>query len=237
MPSALKLALEDLIKAQRLTADGPPLRGEDRRGTPLATGVPGLDELLFGGLPRGQVSEIHGPASSGRTGIALAVAARATRAGALAAWVDPQDRLDPRSAGDAGVELGRLLWLRGAPSAREPQPLLAAISAVGTLLGSGLFELVVVDLGGIARSGLQRLPGATWIRLQRMVESQPGTLLVMADAHVAHGPAGVSLALRGAGASWSGDPGPGRLLRGLTAEVKAGRHALRGTAVELRAGL
>jgi len=237
MPSALKLALEDLIKAQRLTADGPPLRGEDRRGTPLATGVPGLDELLFGGLPRGQVSEIHGPASSGRTGIALAVAARSTRAGALAAWVDPQDRLDPRSAGDAGVELGRLLWLRGAASAREPRPLLAAISAVGTLLGSGLFELVVVDLGGIGRSGLQRLPGATWIRLQRMVESQPGALLVVADAHVAHGPAGVSLALRGAGASWSGDPGPGRLLRGLTAEVKAGRHALRGTAVELRASL
>lgn len=253
MPSALKLALEDLLKAQRLQADGPPLRGEDRRGTPLATGVPGLDELLFGGLPRGQVSEIHGPASSGRTGIALAVAARSTRAGALAAWVDPQDRLDPRSASDAGVELGRLLWLRGAASAREPRsshggtrtrspdggprPLLAAISAVGTLLGSGLFELVVVDLGGIGRSGLQRLPGATWIRLQRMVESQPGALLVVADAHVAHGPAGVSLALRGAGASWSGDPGPGRLLRGLTAEVKAGRHALRGTAVELRASL
>lgn len=233
MPSALKLALEDLLKAQRLSADGPPLRGEDRRGTLLATGVPGLDELLFGGLPRGQVSEIHGPASSGRTGIALAVAARSTRAGALAAWVDPQDRLDPRSAGDAGVELGRLLWLRGAGS----RSLLAAISAVGTLLGSGLFELVVVDLGGIGRPGLQRLPGATWIRLQRMLESQPGTLLVIADFHVAHGPAGVSLALRGAGASWSGDPGPGRLLRGLTAEVKAGRQALRGTAVELRASL
>ena len=237
MPSALKLALEDLLKAQRLSADGPPLRGEDRRGTPLATGVPGLDDLLFGGLPRGQVSEIHGPASSGRTGIALAVAARATRAGSLAAWVDPQDRLDPRSAADAGVDLGRLLWLRGAVSAREPRPLLAAVSAVGTLLGSGLFELVVVDLGGIDRSGLQRLPGATWIRLQRMIESQPGTLLVVADAHVAHGPAGVSLALRGAGVSWSGVPGPGRLLRGLTAEVKAGHQALRGTAVELRASL
>jgi hypothetical protein len=237
MPSALKLALEDLLKAQRLSAEGPPLRGEDRRGTPLGTGVPGLDDLLYGGLPRGQLSEIHGPASSGRTGLALAVAARSTRAGALAAWVDPQDRLDPRSAADAGVELGRLLWLRGAAPAREPRPLLAAISAVGTLLGSGLFELVVVDLGGIARSGLQRLPGATWIRLQRMVESQPCTVLVLADEHVAHGPAGVSLALRGMGASWSGDPGPGRLLRGLTAEVKAGRQALRGTAVELRASL
>lgn len=237
MPSALKAALEDLLKTQRLRADGPPLRGEDRRGTPLATGVPGLDELLFGGLPRGHVSEIHGPASSGRTGLALAVVARSTRAGALAAWVDPQDRLDPRSAADAGVELGRLLWLRGATSAREPRPLLAAVSALGTLLGSGLFELVVMDVGGVGRPALQRLPGATWIRLQRMVESQPATLLVVADAHVAQGPAGVSLALRGAGASWSGDPGPGRLLRGLTAEVKAGRQALRGTAVELRASV
>jgi hypothetical protein len=232
MPSALKIALEDLLKAQRLSADGPPLRGEDRRATPLATGVAGIDAMLFGGLPRGQVSEIHGPSSSGRTGIALAVAARATRAGALAAWVDPQDRLDPRSADEAGVDLGRLLWLRGTAA---PRSLLAAISAVGTLLGSGLFELVVADLGGIGRPGLQRLPGATWIRLQRMLESQPGALLVVADAHVAHGPAGVSLALRGAGASWSGDPGPGRLLRGLTSEVTAGRQALRGTAVELRA--
>lgn len=238
MPSALKIALEDLLKTRRLTAEGPPLRGEDRRGTALATGVPGLDELLSGGLPRGQISEIHGPASSGRTGLALAVAARATRAGALAAWVDPHDRLDPRSAADAGIDLGRLLWLRGAPGApggTTTRPLLAAISAVGTLLGSGLFELVVVDLGGIDRAGLQRLPGATWIRLQRMIESQPGALLVVADAHVAHGPAGVSLALRGAGASWSGMPGAGRLLRGLTSEVKAGRHALRATAVELRA--
>ena len=237
MPSALKLALEDLLRTQRLTAEGPPLRGEDRRGTALATGVPGLDELLFGGLPRGQISEIHGPASSGRTGIALAVAARATRAGALAAWVDPHDRLDPRSAADAGVDLGRLLWLRGAPAGSGPRPLLAAVSGLGTLLGSGLFELVVLDLGGVARAGLQRLPGATWIRLQRLIEPQPGALLLVADAHVTHGPAGVSLALRGAGASWSGAPGPGRLLRGLTAEVKAGRQSLRGTAVELRAGL
>jgi RecA DNA recombination protein len=242
MPSALKVALEDLLKAQRLSADGPPLRGEDRRATPLATGVPGLDALIFGGLPRGQVSEIHGPASSGRTGIALAVAARATRAGALAAWIDPRDRLDPRSARDAGIDLGRLLWLRGEDGTRAssgdggPRAVLSALSAVGTVLGSGLFELVVVDLGGIGRPTLQRLPGATWIRLQRALESQPGALLVIADAHVAHGPAGVSLALRALGASWSGAPGPGRLLRGLTAEVRAGRQALRGAAVELRAG-
>jgi hypothetical protein len=234
-PSALKIALEDLLKARRLAADGPPLRGEDRRGTLLGTGVPGLDDLLHGGLPRGQVSEIHGPASSGRTGLALTMIARATRAGALAAWVDPGDRLDPQSAADAGVDLGRLLWLRGASGARETQPLLSSVSALGTLVGSGLFELVVADLGGVARTALQRLPGATWIRLQRLLESQPGAVLLIADAHVAHGPSGVSLALRGSGARWSGVPGPGRLLRGLAAEARAGRHSLRATAVELRA--
>lgn len=235
-PSAVKAALEDLLKARRLQADGPPLRGEDRRGTLLATGIAGLDELLYGGLPRGQVSEIHGPASSGRTGIALAMVSRATRAGALAAWVDPRDRLDPRSASEAGIPLDRLLWLRGAV-ARGSRPLLSAISAVGTLLESGLFELVVADLAGFDRAALQRLPGATWIRLQRMIESQPGAMLVLADAHVTHGPAGVSLALRGAGASWSGAPGPGRLLRGLAAEARAGRHARHTAAVELRAAL
>jgi hypothetical protein len=236
MPSsALKLALEDLLKARRLAADGPPLRGEDRRGTLLGTGVAGLDDLLHGGLPRGQLSEIHGPVSSGRTGLALAVVARATRAGALAAWVDPGDRLDPRSAADAGVDLGRVLWLRGATGARETRPLLASVSALGTLVGSALFELVVIDLGGVPRQALQRLPGATWIRLQRLLENQPGGVLLIADAHVAHGPAGVSLALRGSGARWSGAPGPGRLLRGLAAEARAGRQPWRAAAVELRA--
>ena len=71
------------------------------------------------------------------------------------------------------------------------------MSALGTLVGSGLFELVVADLGGVGRPALQRLPGATWIRLQRLLEAQPGAVLLIADAHVAHGPAGVSLALRG----------------------------------------
>jgi len=236
MPSsALKIALEDLLKARRLAADGPPLRGEDRRGTLLGTGVSGLDDLLHGGLPRGHVSEIHGPASSGRTGLALATIARATRAGALAAWVDPGDRLDPHSAAAAGVDLDRLLWLRGAAGGRETRPLLAAVSALGTLVGSGLFEIVVADLGGIPRHARQRLPGATWIRLQRLLEEQTGAVLLVADEHVAHGPAGVSLALRGAGTQWSGAPGPGRLLRGLSAEARAGRQPWRAAAVALRA--
>src|SRR5437867_12145170 len=113
MGSALKAALEDLLRARRLQNDAPPLRGEDRRLCRVRTGVAAVDDLLGGGFPRGQVSEIHGPSSSGRTALVLSLVARSTREGALCAWMDGADRLDPASAGSAGVDLERLLWLRG----------------------------------------------------------------------------------------------------------------------------
>src|SRR5262245_36237982 len=81
-------------RARRLQAEAPPLRGEDYRLRPIATGIAPLDRILVGGFPRGEQSEIHGPASSGRTGALLALLAHTTRAGALAALVDPLDRLD-----------------------------------------------------------------------------------------------------------------------------------------------
>ena len=80
----------------------------------------------------------------------------------------------------------------------------------------------------------QRLPGATWIRLQRLVEDQPAALVLLADGHVAHGPGGATLALKAATPRWSGTP-PGRLLRGMAAEVREARRGLRGAAVELEA--
>lgn len=227
MPSTLKADLEDLLRARRLAAAAPPLRGEDRRLQPLPTGVAAVDALMAGGFPRGQVSEVFGPASSGRTGLLLSVVTRVTRAGALAAWVDPADRLDPASAASAGADLSRLLWLRGTRALPE------AVSAAGTLLGSGLFDVVVLDLAGLAAEA-RRLPGATWIRLQRTIEETKTALALLADAHTACGPGGASLAMSPSGPRWSGCPGPGRLLRGLAAEARAGRM-LRGAAVELQA--
>ena len=225
--ATVKSALEDLLKARRLSADAPPLRGEDRRGRPLPTGVATIDAMLFGGFPRGQLSEVHGPASSGRTGLVLALLARSTGGGALAAFVDPDDRLDPSSAAAAGVALARLLWLRGQKGLAE------AVAAVGTLAGSGLFETVVLDLAGVPEAE-RRLPGATWIRLQRTVEDGPTALVLLADRHVACGPGGVSLALAPAGPRWSGASGPGRLLSGLRARATVGRHVLRRTDLLLR---
>ena len=84
----------------------------------LATGIPAIDRLLGGGFPGGRLSEIAGPLSSGRTSLALALLARTTRAGAIAAVVDAADAFDPASAEVAGANLERVLWVR-APRLRE----------------------------------------------------------------------------------------------------------------------
>src|SRR5262245_515522 len=223
MSPALKESLEELLRARRRQAEAPPRRGEDRRLQPLAFGVAALDGLIAGGLPRGALSEVHGPASSGRTGLALALCARSTGRGALVAWVDPADRFDPASAAETGMDLARLLWLRGGRAVG----LQRSLSALGTVLGSGLFEVVALDLASVAADELRRLPNTSWHRLQRMIEDSPTALLLVASAHVACGPGGVSLTLASARPEWSGAPGPGRLLRGLSGEARAGRHVSR----------
>jgi hypothetical protein len=230
MTSSLKHSLENLLRTRQLGA--PLLRGEDRRLRPLPTGSVAVDQCLGGGFPRGSSSEICGPASSGRTGLALGLLAHTTRAGALGAWVDPADALDPVSAAAAGIDLPRLFWLRG--EARS-HPLPAAIAALGTLIGSGLFDAVVLDLADVPPRDLDRLPGATWLRLQRMLEDTPTAFVLLSQSHVAHGagPGGAVLSLQAVAPRWSGAPGPGRLLRGLRAEGRSGRHVLRGAAFEL----
>jgi hypothetical protein len=215
MPAPLKAVLEDLLRTRRLQTEGPPLRGE-RRLFPLATGVAALDALLGGGFPRGKVSEVYGPRSSGRTGLLLSLLARVTRGGPLAAWVDTADRLDPTSAHAAGVDLERLFWLRGTGKTSE------SLSAAATLLGSGLFELLVLDLAELP--DLDRLPGTTWLRFHRMIEDSTAALVILGDRHTPHGPTGVSLAFREAKPFWSGRPGPGHLFQGLSTEVRVGRE-------------
>ena len=77
----------------------------------VSSGIREIDKLA-GGLPRGCLSEICGPASSGRTSVLLAALAAATRRQEVCALVDTTDALDAVSAAAAGVELERLLWIR-----------------------------------------------------------------------------------------------------------------------------
>jgi hypothetical protein len=82
----------------------------------LPMDVPLVDACLRGGLPRGQLSELTGACSSGRMTLLLQLIAATTRRGEIAALVDTQDRLDVASAAAAGVDLDRLLWIRGSDS-------------------------------------------------------------------------------------------------------------------------
>jgi recombination protein RecA len=87
----------------------------------LSSGIAAINALT-GGWPRGCLTEICGPASSGRTTVLLAALSAATRRGEFCVLVDASDALDPRSAADAGVELDRLLWVRCGEDAPQKSP-------------------------------------------------------------------------------------------------------------------
>src|SRR5438045_2299545 len=115
MPLA-RADLESLLRSRQLdrtltTALPPPDPADDAAVAP--TGITTLDARLGGGFPRGQVSELVGPRSSGRASLVLHALAAATVRGELTALVDVLDMFDVESAVAAGVDLSRLLWIRG----------------------------------------------------------------------------------------------------------------------------
>src|SRR5947208_392578 len=77
----------------------------------VSTGIHAMDALT-GGLPRGCLTEIFGPASSGRSSVLLAALAAATQRQEVCALVDVTNAFDPQSAAAARVVLDRLLWVR-----------------------------------------------------------------------------------------------------------------------------
>src|SRR5688572_25966679 len=108
--------LESLLRARQLdrtlTTALPPIDPHDEYAIG-PSGVTRLDEALGGGFPRGQLSEIVGARSSGRASLLIRLLAAATVRGELVALVDALDMFDVESAEAAGVDLGRLLWIRG----------------------------------------------------------------------------------------------------------------------------
>jgi hypothetical protein len=121
------------------------------------------------------------------------------------AWIDTTDGFDPAAAQGAGVDLSRLLWIRGGQGPAD------ALAALAILLGSGLFELTVWDLVGVPPRAILGLPGTTWLRLQRIVQGTSAVLLLLAGNHVFRSPGGRSLCLRATEIHWS-HHGPGRWL-------------------------
>jgi hypothetical protein len=147
------------------------------------SGIAAMDALT-GGLPRGCLTEICGPASSGRTTVLLAALAAATRRGEFCAVVDASDALDPQSAAAAGVELNRLLWVRCGESSPE-HCLEQLMRAADLLLESGGFGLIALDLSDLPPQAASRIPLTTWFRFRRAVEHTPTVLLAIERQSIA----------------------------------------------------
>jgi hypothetical protein len=181
----------------------------------LSTGLPRLDLVLHGGLPRGRLTELAGTRSSGRTGLACVIAGSATRAGETIAWVDPEDGLEPEAVAEAGVVLTHTLWVR-------PRGERDALRAAELLLGAGGFGLVVLDLGSLETAAR----GAPWARLVHAAERTGSVLLVVATRRLAGACAALGLELSAPQVQWSNGPGRLALLEGIDAHLTIARSRI-----------
>ena len=116
--------------------------GEDQINTyvdTISTGALSLDAALgVGGVPRGRIIEVYGPESSGKTTLALHIVANAQKNGGYAAFVDAEHALDPKYAGQLGVDIKNLLISQ--PDSGEQ-----ALEITETLVRSNALDVIVID--------------------------------------------------------------------------------------------
>jgi hypothetical protein len=182
----------------------------------VRTGISEVDAAT-GGLPRGCLTEIVGPASSGRASLLISILAEASAREEFCALVDAEDCFDPASAAAAGVRLDRLLWVRCAHSAEH------ALKAADLLIQGGGFGLVAMDLGDTPPREARRISLTSWFRLRRAVEHTPAVLVSVARESNAGTCASLILECRRERTGWSGARGTSRLLRSIGVRVDSRR--------------
>jgi len=170
------------LRAQIRALEGGP-RVQRRR---VPCGVASVDAVI-GGLPTPGVVEICGQAGSGRTRLALAIAARVTHARGAVCWVDPLARLYPVAVVQHGVQPERFLVVRPTEDGASPWAW-----ATEQLLRSGCFSVVVVELP--PRTGSRRALTQTWARA---AEHGHCTALVLSHRPTRELPADVRLSVGG----------------------------------------
>src|SRR5437588_11478285 len=173
---------------------------EKQRPSVLPFGIGEIDAALQG-VPRGCLSEITGPVSSGTTSLLLALAASATRHGECCALVDAGNAFDPASAQAQGVELARLLWVRCAAGS-ELNAIAQALKAAEMLLETGGFGLVAMDMAGFSPRAVRRIPLATWFRFRRAVENTATALVALSEEPTAANSPALVLRLKRKVARW-----------------------------------
>jgi len=163
----------------------------------LSTGVTEVDALT-GGIPRGAITEIFGPRSSGRTSLLYSALAYATAHDEICALVDTSDVFAPSAAATAGIDLERLLWVRCAGNLEH------AFKATDLLLHAGGFGLLVLDIGDVAAKDARRIISSWWYRFRRTVENRATAIMVISEEACTRSCAAVTLELHG-NAEWSGN--------------------------------
>jgi recombination protein RecA len=134
----------------------------------IPTGAINLDAAIgIGGIPRGRISEIYGPESSGKTTLCLHVIANAQRTGGIAAFVDAEHALDIQYARKLGVDVDNLL-------VSQPDTGEQALEIAETLVRSGALDVVVIDSVAalVPRAEIEGEMGDSHVGLQARLMSQ-----------------------------------------------------------------
>ncbi len=150
-----------------------------------STGFPQLDAALGGGFPKGQLTELSGAASSGKSTLAFAACSSALAGGQVAAWIDPAGTFWPLPALETTGRLERLLVLR-------PTTPMGALKGVQLLLDApGAAALVVVDLPSARPPNPLQL-----VRLQRLAERAKTAVVFLNERARQAASLGPAIALR-----------------------------------------
>jgi len=114
-------------------------RGANMKIGVIHTGSLGLDIALgIGGIPRGRITEIYGPESSGKTTLSLHIIAEAQKAGGIAAFIDAEHALDPHYARNLGVDIENLL-------VSQPDNGEQALEITESLVRSSAVDVIIID--------------------------------------------------------------------------------------------
>jgi recombination protein RecA len=153
-------------------------------------------DALTGGLPRGALTEVFGPAGSGKTSLLLAALAARTHAAEVCAMVDGRNAFDPASAEAAGVRLEQLLWVR----CRDVNQ---ALRVTDLLIQGGGFGLIALDLSDVSPKLVRHIPLNVWFRMRRAVENTQTILVAVEEESNAKTCASLVLRLERESTRWS----------------------------------
>ena len=134
----------------------------------ISTGALNLDAAIgIGGMPRGRISEVYGPESSGKTTLCLHVIANAQRSGGIAAFIDAEHALDVGYARKLGVDVDNLL-------VSQPDTGEQALEIAEVLIRSNAVDVVVIDSVAalVPRAEIEGEMGDTHVGLQARLMSQ-----------------------------------------------------------------